>query len=288
MDVYAPYTNGNPRRIPLDSVEKFTLADYGFSVDAVKGQMFGVRVVDPESGEELGDDYYIQAINSAIANAEKVFDIKILPRFESEEKDFYQSDFNSFGYLKMNSRPVLQVEDFQLRGYNQNVMQYQNNWWKVNCIQGSVQLMPSLLGILGGTGGVPYNQLSTGQAPWLGFPPVGLNQGYAPQLFHVNYVAGMLPQERDGVFREWELHPDLKFLILKQSAKSILEIWGRLIIGAGIASKSFSMDGIEESVVTTQSAMYGGASADILQLDQDINQLTAGLKSYYGLNVGIV
>lgn len=283
---YAPYTSGNPRRIPLDAVDKFTLADFGFTVDAVKSQMFGVAVIDPSTGEEMGDEYYLQAINSAIANAEKVFDIRILPRLVTERKDFYQNDFNSYGYLHMNNRPLLQVEDFKMQAYNRTVLNYQNDWWRVNCIQGSIQLMPSLLGALGA--GVPYGQVTMGQAPWLGFPPVANNQGYAPQMFEVNYVAGMLPQERDGVFQEWELHPDLKFLILKESAKSILEVWGRLIIGAGIASRSLDIDGLSESVVTTQSAMYGGASADIIQLDADIKNLTEGLKAYYGLNLGII
>lgn len=283
---YAPYTHGNPRRIPLDAVEKFTLEDFGFNVNAVKSQMFGVAVIDPSTGEEMGDEYYLQAINSAIANAEKEFDIKILPRFVSEKKDFYQNDFNSYGYLRMNSRPLLQVEDFKMQAYNRTLMNYQNDWWRVNCVQGSIQLMPTLLGVLGS--GIPYNNVTMGQAPWLGFPPVASNQGFAPQLFEVNYVAGMLPQERDGVFQEWELHPDLKFLILKQSAKSILEVWGRLIIGAGIASRTLDIDGMSESIVTTQSAMYGGASADIIQLDADIAQLSSGLKAYYGMNLGIV
>lgn len=283
---YAPYTDGNPRRIPLETVEKYTLADFGFTVDAVKSQMFGVQVVDPATGEEMGDDYYIQAINSAVSSAEKKFDIKILPRLIAEKKDFYRNDFNSYGYLRMNSRPLLQVEDFKMQAYNRTLLNYQNDWWRVNCLQGSIQLMPTLLGILGD--GIPYNHMSMGQAPWLGFPPVAENQGFAPQLFQVNYVAGMLPPERDGVYQEWEMHPDLKFLILKESAKSILEVWGRLIIGAGIASRTLDIDGMSEGIVTTQSAMYGGASADIIQLDADIANLSANLKAYYGINLGII
>lgn len=282
---YAPYSDGNPKRIPLDAVENYSLADYGFTIEGVKSQIFGVQVIDPNTGKELPDEYYIQAINSAVASAEKKFDIKILPRFIHEQKDFYENNYNSFNYLKLNSRPVLQVEQFSMNAYNQTLLEYPPGWWKVACLGGSIQLMPTLAGFM--NDGIPFSTSFMGQVPLLNTGAYN-NQGYAPQLFHVSYVAGMLPQSRDGVTQEWEMPPDLRFLILKESAKSVLEVWGRLIIGAGIASKSFDMDGISETIVTTQSAMYGGASADILQLNQDIAELTAGLKAYFGINIGII
>ena len=84
------------------------------------------------------------------------------------------------------------------------------------------------------------------------------------------------------------MHPDLLFLILKASAIHVLEVWGRLIIGPGIASSTLDIDGIMERIDTTQSAMYGGASADILQLNQDVQKLESGLKAYYAINIGII
>ena len=67
--------------------------------------------------------------------------------------------------------------------------------------------------------------------------------------------------------------------------KELFKVGGRLIIGAGIASRSLSMDDVTESVVTTQSAMYGGYSADILQIDADIKDLVSKLRSYFGTNM---
>ena len=58
-----------------------------------------------------------------------------------------------------------------------------------------------------------------------------------------------------------------------------------LIIGAGIANKSLDVDGISETIGTTQSAMYGGASAQILQINDDIDELLKGLQSYFGTNM---
>ena len=34
--------------------------------------------------------------------------------------------------------------------------------------------------------------------------------------------------------------------------------------------------------------MYGGAKADIMQLDDDIDKLTAGLKAKYAQRVGVI
>ena len=58
-----------------------------------------------------------------------------------------------------------------------------------------------------------------------------------------------------------------------------------MIIGAGIANKSLDVDGISETIGTTQSAMYGGASAQIIQINDDIDELLKGLQSYFGTNM---
>ena len=61
-----------------------------------------------------------------------------------------------------------------------------------------------------------------------------------------------------------------------------------IIIGAGIANKTLEVDGITETIGTTQSAMYGGASAQIIQINEDIKELLGALRSYFGTNmVGI-
>lgn len=67
--------------------------------------------------------------------------------------------------------------------------------------------------------------------------------------------------------------------------EEIYQVWGNLIIGAGIANKTLSVDGITETIGTTQSAMYGGASAQILQINEDIKELISGLQAYYGSNM---
>lgn len=293
-NTYAPYQEGNPKRINLSDVDKYTLADYGLTVDAVKEQLLGINVVDPVTGKTLGDNYYQRAINSAVANVEKLLDIKILPQKKVESKDFYPSDFRAHNYIRTRNRPILQVEQFSMRINGQPVIQYPSGWWKVNSLGGSISIMPTLGAAMpgyGGTGGLGTGYFEANMyqaAPLLGVPIYNNETTTSPSLFQIGYIAGMLPQARAGVEEDWEMPADLQFLILKQAAKDVLLQFGRLLIGAGIAARGLSVDGISEQITTTQSAMYTGTSADMNALDNDINKLMAGLRAKYMQRVGII
>lgn len=56
-----------------------------------------------------------------------------------------------------------------------------------------------------------------------------------------------------------------------------------LIIGAGIANQSVSIDGVSQSIGTTQSAMFGGASARIQAYSDDLkDSLIPALRMRFG------
>ncbi len=56
-----------------------------------------------------------------------------------------------------------------------------------------------------------------------------------------------------------------------------------LIIGAGIANQSVSVDGVSQSIGTTQSAMFGGASARIEAYNKDLKEvLLPALRMRFG------
>ena len=74
----------------------------------------------------------------------------------------------------------------------------------------------------------------------------------------------------------------LKELIYKKAVIGILQVWGDLILGAGIASSSISIDGLSQSIGTTQSAMFGGASARCEEYRKDIEALIPVLRQKYG------
>lgn len=294
--VQTPYsTDGNPERISLETVKNYTLDDFGLTIQDVKDQMFGIKLVDEATGKTLPDRYITTMIKSAVAMVEKRFDIKILPQVKTEEKDQYLSGGTPVS-LKLRARPVLQVEEFSMRVNGRSVMRIPDRWWKLSSLSGQIQVAP-MLGSAQGTqisddfdlqGLYTFGRSPLYNTSGMGYTGFQNNQQSVPQLYHVNYVAGMLPPARDGVEEDWEMPTDLRVLILKQATKDVLMQWGRLIIGAGIASKSFSMDEISEAITTTQSAMYGGAGADIKQLDEDIANLSKGLDAKYGIRLGII
>lgn len=276
----------NEKMIDLEDVEKYTLADYGLTVESLKANHFGVEITDPKTGAPLPDQFYESVIESAVAKIEKRLDIVILPRFSSELHDFHRNDYQSHMFVQSYYKPIIQLEKARIEYNGAQVYQFPRSWWRVYNLYGQIQMLPSVMFPSG------QNGLSLANA-YVGYPiiagvPAMYNSQTAPQLIRVEYIAGMLPPKRRGVSQPWELHPDLWQLIIKSALKEIFQQWGRLIIGPGIANMSVTFDGIQQSIDTTQSAMYGGASAEIVQLDADIDDLTKRLEAYYGTNLGII
>jgi hypothetical protein len=280
------YEHNNPQLVDRSKVNEYTLKDYGLTVDAVKANHFGIDVTDPRTGEHLPDAFYESKIESAVAQVEKMLDIVILPRYLTEHHDFYRSDFESFMYIHTAQKPILQVEVVRLEYGGGTVFNYPAKWWRVYNLPGHLEMLPTLM-LSGDGGNLNLSQVYSGY-PMIAGIPYTVGNNYAPQMFHLEYIGGMLPPSRRGVTQSHEMHPDLWNLIIKITLKEVFQQWGRLIIGAGIANMTLSIDGVSQSIDTTQSAMYGGASADIAQLDRDIDGLYKALKSYYGTNVGLV
>lgn len=284
----APYRQGNPKRVSLDTVQDYTLEDMGITVDKLKDSLIGTEMVDPMTGKPLPDRFYKNAIQSAVAEVEKQLDIKILPRVVTEAHDFYASDFNSYNFIQLRQRPVLQVEEFVLQLPLQAEMPYPSGWWKVNSLQGSVSIMPTtglLTGMqnpVNGIGLMLFDDYNKSLAP-------SQTTNYAPGLFKVNYVAGMLPQAREGVEEEWEIGTDLAYVIDKIAQRDLFLVYARLGgLGAGISGQSLTIDGISEERNTTASAKYGLMSSDIEHLNDQIKEGIQVLKGKYSPSMSVI
>lgn len=283
-----PYGHSNDKLVSLEDIDDITLEDYGLTVDAVKSNHFGIDVTDPRTGEHLPDSFYEAKIEAAVTKVEKRLDIAILPRVLSEHHDLYRNNFQSNMYIHTMKKPIVQVEDIRMEYGGSTVYKYPSEWWRVYKLHGHIKMQPTVL--LGGNQ-APLNiaQAYTGYPVMAGFPGYLTNQsGSAPQMFHVEYVAGMLPPTKRGLSNTHEMHPDLWEVIVKMALKEVFQQYGRLILGPGIAGMRMNIDGVSQEIESTQSAMYGGASAEILQLDSDIKELLSGLDSYYGINLGII
>lgn len=277
-----PFKEDKPK-LTKEQLDNLTLADYGWTPEAIKNNfMFGIDIKD-ENGNELDINFYNYLIESAISQAEQALDIAIIPRYIQEEHDFDEQEFNSYMFTKTHKRPIVQVEELKLNFAGQTIYDYPEEWWRVYNRPGQIQLFPTTMMMASGSG---LNNSSFGAFPkYMGSTPQGYNRTFAPQMIDVGYIAGLLPKKRAGVTEDYEMPTDLQTLVIKYALRELFQVGGRLIIGAGIASKTLSIDGVSETIGTTQSSMYGGYSAEILQIDNDVEELLKNLRSYFGYNM---
>lgn len=289
---------GNPRRVEDESMlPSITLEALGLKTEIVKQELLGLDndLIDPSTGKPYTEDFYRTMIDRGVAQAEKQFDIVIRPRINHERLDFNRSDFVSYMYLHTQEKPIIQVDEMIMQFNNQPFMRFEDRWLKVSNRFGQIEVNPDLImNITNGMNLTPLvNSMSGGGIPFMnqvgGANSYG-SQQFAPQMIGITYVAGMLPPSPAdrGINREWYIHPDLISWIAKYAAVEVLERWGRLILGAGIAGYNISVDGISTGVDSTQSAENTGSTADIKLLQEDMKPIEESLRSYYGINLGII
>lgn len=275
---------GNPDLTLGQDYSKVTLEDLGLNIDLIKNELMGTNndLVDPVTGKPYPDDFYNQILERAVAEAEKIFDVAILPRVQVDRMDYHREDFNAFAYLQTNYRPILQVNDLTLYYNNQTILSVPDEWLKVTNRTGQIQVSPSVL----------MQGLNTTITPTI-YPiinsPYGMTPSpyqeteFAPQMLGVTYVAGMMPRTgRAGVNYDWMIQPDMLGYIAKLAAIEILERYGRSILGPGIASYSVHVDGIGTNVDTTQSPEFAATSGEIKNLQDDMKSIEQRLRKFYG------
>jgi len=289
-DNSSTYDINNPKRIDLSKVDDVTPADIGLTPYMIKKYMFGLRIVDPDTKQELDDSVYEHLIDTKIPYAEQQLGIAILPRIIANERhDYYANDFMHYNYIQTYERPILQVNSVEMMYNNQRLEKFPTSWLKVYTRTGEVEVNPAVIvgdsSVMNGGEAYMNGAQAISSAPLWGLPGIA-STDVVPQALQYTYVAGMLPPTRRGITRDWEVPLDLVQLIAKYVLRELLEIWGDLIIGAGIAGESLSVDGISESTTTTQSAMYTGGAARIKLIDDTIASLEQGLRNRYGYNKG--
>lgn len=244
------------------------------SVSYCKTQyLFGIDLSDQE-GNPLPDSLFAHYIDSAVDWLQNLLDIQIAElEVKSEQHDYNRSDWQNWGFLQLHHNPVKSVSGLRMMYGNKPSVEIPLDWIKLDKLTGEITVFPS-----------------EGSAGSLIIGNTGLLYGfhgawaYAPQLWEVDYVAGV--DENDKQFPI----ALLKEAIYKRASCGILNVWGDLILGAGIASQSVSIDGVSQSIGTTQSAMFGGASARIESYTKDIKEqiLPALKQKFSGIRMVVV
>lgn len=235
--------------------------------DIVESLLFGLELTDSK-GNPFPQKMFIQHMNSALSYISRQLGIEIIKKDIIEHHDYIASDYYNWGYLKLNKKPVKQVKSLVLK-FGNSSMNIPLEWIKLDKMSGIIRLYPSSFSGAG-TLAVLKDGTVLGMSSW----------NKAPLAWEVKYEAG---------FDKDEIPADLLECIQKQTACNVLNVWGDLILGAGIASSSISLDGLSQSVGTTQSAMFGGASARVNEYKENIKDLLDGLRQFYsGIQMVVV
>lgn len=230
--------------------------------------LFGIPLED-SYGNKMTDKMLLHYIKSAIQYAQRIFQITIEPvDIEDEIHDYYANDFQGWSFLQLYKKPVIEVRSMSMQFGNTKMYEIPKDWIRNYGVTGQIQLFP----VSGSTGSLILTQNGS-------FMPItlGLYQN-APSIWRLSYRAGME-----------DIPDDLAEYIMKRASIGILQVWGDLIIGAGIANQTISIDGLSQSIGTTQSPEFAGSGARIKSYQDDMKDLEKRLKdTYVGINLGIV
>lgn len=239
--------------------------------------LFGVKIRDKETGEDFSDDAYQNALDTAVGMLETFLDMSISPvKNHVEYKDYRINDYYEFGYFQLDNFPIESVSRIRLVYFrdedgsvdDQQSLEIPKGWWRVNAHDGIIRLVPN--------GKMPGN-LAYGAG------------GFFPEVFRLPMIPHAWEVTYDHGFCSGKVPVLVNQAISMIAAIICLITAGHLILGAGIAGQSISLDGLSQSIQTTQSAENSGFSSVIKDIDEKLYGTTKDdpfailkiLKNYY-------
>lgn len=233
--------------------------------------LFGIDKFTDADGNTITDETLKDYISIATDMLEIDLDISIVPKTVVETKDYDFNDYIDWGYLLLNEVPVRSVTSLVAKYPDQAVLEFPQEWFKIRKHDGQLRLLPGL----GTYSGFQVN----GQGQFL--PELFRNKKKVPDLFEVTYESG---------FEDGCVPMSINAAIGYMAAIMALNILGDLVIGAGIANSSLSIDGLNQSIGTTSSAENHAMSAKVKEYQKilfgdSINSPNRGLirtlRDYY-------
>lgn len=231
------------------------------TAEMLKKRYFHGITIQDEEGNDLPDEIYTDAIQQAISWLEIELEIDISPTSRTERYDLHSVDYQNWSYLKLRQYPVISIEKIRaLFPGNNELIEFPSDWIRLYPDSGEVSLVPVAGSIS------EYFITSSGVLPHV------MLSKYVPQFFEVEYTTGFPNDEIPFIINK---------IIGLKAAIDIFDVAGDLIVGAGIANYSISVDGLSQSVGTTSSATNAGYGARITSYNKQIKELLPRLKKYY-------
>lgn len=227
--------------------------------------LFGVDIKD-RNGQEISDDIYEFYIRAAQEELEKFLHVKLTRQIFEETISFNKEEWEHWGFIKTTFPVVCPLELKGFLGTTKQV-EYPPNWMTARRSSDDGLWHRSIYIVPVSSGGQTSSIIYSGVIPKLNY----FNSTNIPFYWNVSYVTGF---ER--------IPNDLLNFIGKLASVNLFHIAGDLILGAGIANQSISIDGLSQSIGTTSSATNAGYGARVIGYLNDLKMQLPILKNYYG------
>jgi hypothetical protein len=237
--------------------------------------LFGLDLTD-DNGNEFPDELLRHYILTAISQTSLELDLSLLPTKFIERYDYWAREYEDFLFIQLVNKPLVSVDKVALEyPIGTEVIEYPSEWLRVKHHAGQIEVVPAT-----GT----YTQLLV-NAGGNFLPTIFQGADYIPDLIRVEYVAGFLPTTdgflRQGISEAQYLPSAIKEVIGKKAAFGPLNTAGDLIVGAGIANRSISIDGLSETIGTTSSATNAGYGARLIQYEKELKKAMPVLRKFF-------
>lgn len=211
-------------------------------------------------GQRLNDLVIERKIKIAAQQIENLLSVKLTKQKISESQDFDAAEFKTWGFIRTNYL-IMELKALQGKLNMSAQIIYPTSWMSYNRSLDKMRVVHIVAGQqesgVNGTSQQTYVAVFSNAFPLFG----RVNSTYIPNYWYMEYVTG------------WDKVPmEITDAIGKIISTQVLAIMGDVAFGAGIASKSISIDGASESVSTTQSAENSLYSARIRQYANELQK----------------
>lgn len=220
-------------------------------------------------GGKMTRDAIEEKIKKHTAQLEHLLDIKIPKQAIREQHDYNADEFACWGFVKCNYL-INSINDLKGKFNSNEQVTFPDEWISIKNTQDSAARNLHIVPYASGT--MTY---SGNSALFFYFK----NSDYIPNYWHICYITGF-----DRVPK------DLMEMVGKLASISVCTVLSDVAFGAGIASMSVSLDGLSQSIGTSQSAQYSLYGSRIFQLANEMKRedIPRAKARYKGMNFGFV
>ncbi len=220
---------------------------------------------DPVTGkrQHMTDATLARIIEKSVARVEELSGCLIAPSYCKESYPFDLGEYRSWGFVKLNVRPVTAVVKVVITAADRTQLFEAPIQWVAlaNLVKGQLALMPM------GTAGAVLASAS-GQPPFLLYLA---QMGWVPQFWQIETVAG---------FKDMLLPTFVADLIGITAALDVLSQLGATY--AWMTGGSLGIDGLSQSTSGPGPAVFQGRMAELKELQQ---KLIKKFKKFCGLSL---